>query len=211
MAHGSAKYFLFLPCCATIHRMSKTTIIALVGMPGAGKGTCTDYLAATYDWPLVHFGNMMYEEVQRRGLDNVKDEQFVREDMRKQDGPAVIAKHAAAKADGYIADGKTTVVFDGLYSWSEYKYLRQHYGDDLIVIAVSAPRKVRYNRILSRKDSHRKYTDAQQIIDRETAEIENLEKGGPIANADYTIVNVNTPEKMLEELVLILQQEGVIA
>lgn len=59
-------------------------IIALVGMPGAGKGTCTDYIAQKYDLPLLHFGNIMYEEVARRGLDNVADEKFVREDMQKR-------------------------------------------------------------------------------------------------------------------------------
>lgn len=190
--------------------MSKAKIITLVGMPGAGKGTCTDYLADKYGWPVIHFGNMVYEEVQRRGLDNVEDEKFVREDMRNQEGKEVLAKHVSRKADGYIQEGAQRIVLDGLYSWSEYKYLRSIYGDDLLIIAVTAPRKVRYERILKRKDGHRKYTDIQQIIDRETAEIENLEKGGPIANADYTLVNVDTPEQLLKDLEAILEAEAII-
>src|SRR5438477_13104526 len=63
----------------TVHQAK---ILAFVGMPGAGKGTCTEYISRVYAVPVIHFGNMMYEEVQRRGLDNVKDEKFVREDMR---------------------------------------------------------------------------------------------------------------------------------
>jgi dephospho-CoA kinase len=189
--------------------MNDKKIIAFVGMPGAGKGTCTDYLADTFGWPLLHFGNMMYAEVQRRGLDNVKDEKFVREDMRQKEGPAVIAKMIAREADKFLSEGKTRIVLDGLYSWSEYKYLREKYGDDLLVIAVAAPRKVRYQRILERKDSHRNYTDVQQIIDRETAEIENLEKGGPIANADYTIINDTTTEEMLAKLDAILENLSI--
>ena len=185
-------------------------IIALVGMPGSGKGTCTDYLAEKYQFPLIHFGNMVYEEVQRRGLDNTKDETFVREDMRAKEGKEVLAKHVARKADGYIAEGHSTVVLDGLYSWSEYKYLHSKYGDDLVVIATVAPRALRYERILNRKDSHRKYTSKEQIIQREVAEIENLEKGGPIAEADYTIVNNgNSPDKMLSELESIVRDSGV--
>lgn len=184
-------------------------IIAFVGMPGAGKGTCTDYLSETAGWPVIHFGNMVYDEVQRRGLDNVKDEKFVREDMRVQEGADVLAKHAAANADSYMADGTPVVVFDGLYSWTEYKYLRARYGDDLIVIAVTAPRKVRYQRILARTDSHRKYTDVQQIIDRETAEIENLEKGGPIANADYTLLNTHSKDDLITDLRAVLQLENI--
>jgi dephospho-CoA kinase len=182
-------------------------VIALVGMPGSGKGTCTDYLAEKYNYPVVHFGNMVYEEVQRRGLDNVNDEKFVREDMRVQDGPAVLAIHATKKADTYFDNGKNTVVFDGLYSWSELKFLSEKYGENLIVVAIAAPRQERYKRILNRKDSHRKYTSVDQIKERDIAEIENLEKGGPIAFADYTIVNDLSPDDMLNKLETVLKLE----
>jgi len=189
--------------------MSNQKVIAFVGMPGAGKGTCTKYLAATYDYPLIHFGDMVYEEVQARGLDNVLDERFVREDMRKQEGLAVLAKRAAAKADGYIKKGCPAVVLDGLYSWTEYKFLREKYQDSLIVVAIFATRELRHQRILDRKDSHRSYTK-QQIINREVDEIENLEKGGPIAIADYSLLNDSTPEQLLADLDKILQEINFI-
>jgi dephospho-CoA kinase len=188
----------------------KKTVIALVGMPVSGKGTCTDYLHEAYGWPLIHFGNMVYEEVQRRGLDNVKDETFVREDMRAKEGLDVFAKHAARKVDQYFEKNHHIVVLDGLYSWTEYKYLKQKFGDDLLVIATTAPRLSRYERILARKDGHRKYTSVEQIINREVNEIEHLEKGGPIAYADYTIVNDTEPDHMLDKLKLILESENVI-
>ncbi len=181
----------------------KQSVIALVGMPGSGKGTCTDYLAENYNWPVIHFGNMVYEEVQRRGLDNVKDEEFVRQDMRKVEGLAVLAKHASRKADEYFATGQKVVVLDGLYSWSEYKFLDEKYSEDLTVIAVAAPKKVRRQRVLDRKDSHRAYT-LEQLITREVAEIENIEKGGPIAYADYTIVNDSSTDELVKNLEKIL-------
>lgn len=164
-------------------------LIALVGMPGSGKGTCTDHLSQRYNLPLIHFGHMVYDEVARRSLDNVADEKFVREDMRRQEGPAVLAKRVAEKAKGYIEKDARAIVLDGLYSWSEYKYLRSVFGDQLVVIAVAAPRATRYERVLARTDAHRKYTDASQVEAREIDEIEHLEKGGPIAFADYTLVN----------------------
>ncbi len=183
--------------------MSTLKIIALVGMPGSGKGTCTDYLHTKYGWPVVHFGTMVYEEVQRRGLDNVNDEKTVREDMRSQGGPAVLAKHATKKAEDYAEDGETTVVFDGLYSWSEYKYLTEKFNDSLVVIAVTAPRKLRHERVVQRTDSHRRYT-LEQIKERDYSEIEGLEKGGPIANADYTILNDSDVPILLAQLDAIL-------
>lgn len=174
-------------------------IIAVVGMPGSGKGTCTTHVAEKYGVPMFHFGNMVYEEVQRRGLDNVLDERFVREDMRKVDGPAVLAKRVAEKTQAALKDGAKAVALDGLYSWSEYRYLRELFGDDLLVIAIAAPRQERYRRGAERKDDHRKYTP-EQVEARDIEEIENLEKGGPIAIADYTIVNDRAPEDMLNKL-----------
>ncbi len=185
--------------------MAKVKLIAIAGMPGSGKGTLTDYLQDERQFPVVHFGNMVYEEVQRLGLNNVKDEKFVREDMRKQDGKEVLAKRAANKADELLKSGAPIIVLDGLYSWSEYKYLANKYGDQLLLLAVTAPRHLRYERALGRDEAHRKYTSAEQIRERDYAEIENLEKGGPIAFADYTIVNDGTPEQLLEKLDSILK------
>lgn len=178
-------------------------ILVFVGMPGSGKGTCTEYLHERYKLPLIHFGTMVYEEVERRGLHNVEDEKLVREDMRAKEGMAVMAKHAVRKADRMIESGHDTIVFDGLYSWSEYKYLVEKYGDTITMIAVVAPKAVRRKRVLSRKDSHRTYT-LPQLIDRELSEIENIEKGGPIAYADYYINNNGTLDEFIGQLELIL-------
>ncbi|MGH7158267.1 MAG: AAA family ATPase [Candidatus Saccharimonadales bacterium] len=183
--------------------MNRPKIIALVGMAGSGKGTCTDFISQTYHVPVVHFGNMVYEEVERRGLDIVQHEREVREDMRKKEGRAVLAKRAAEKAQKFLANGEKGVVLDGLYSWTEYKHLRSMFDDDLAVIAVIAPRQLRYERIVNRKDSRRSYTK-EQVEKRDIEEIENLEKGGPIAMADYTITNDATSEEMLANLRTIL-------
>lgn len=174
-------------------------------MPGAGKGTCTNYISEKYGVPLIHFGNMVYEEVQRRGLDNVKDEKFVREDMRKLGGPAVLAHHVARNAQEALDNGATGVVLDGLYSWSEYKYLNEMFGDSLITIAVTAPRAERYRRVVERKDGHRQYT-TEQVKERDITEIENLEKGGPIAFADYTLNNTSTAEHLLHQIDQVLKE-----
>jgi dephospho-CoA kinase len=191
--------------------MSETDVkvICLVGMPGSGKGTCTDYMHATYGWPVVHFGNMVYEEVQRRGLDNVKDEKFVRKDMREKEGKTVLAIHVARKVKDYVDQGQKVVVLDGLYSWSEYKYLLDVFGSSLVVIAVAASKNVRHQRVIDRKDAHRSYT-IEQLIDREYSEIEDLEKGGPIAYADYTIVNETAVDSLIAQLNGTLHTAGIL-
>ncbi|MCL2037711.1 AAA family ATPase [Candidatus Saccharibacteria bacterium] len=163
-------------------------VIAVVGMMGSGKGTAVEYLTKKYSWPSVYFGGMVYEEVARRGLDIVRDETAVRQDMRAKEGPAVLAKRVAVKAHELLNEGAETVVLDGLYSWSEDKYLRQEFGNDIIMIAVVAPKKLRRQRVLERVDQRRKYT-LDEVVEREIAEIENIEKGGPIAYADFYVMN----------------------
>jgi dephospho-CoA kinase len=104
---------------------------------------------------------------------------------------------------GIIKEGAGTVVLDGLYSWSEDKYLRQEFGDDIITIAVVATKSLRRQRITERVDERvdqkRKYS-LDEIIEREIAEIENIEKGGPIAYADFYVMNDGDLENMQRQL-----------
>ena len=175
--------------------MKELRIIVVVGMAGSGKGTVVERLEEKFGFPKVYFGGMVYEEVKRRGLDITKDEEFVREDMRKQDGVAVLAKRVTEKIRDLQKAGELTVVLDGLYSWSEYQYLRQEFADALTVVGVFTPRAERYRRAVSRDDKRRSYT-LESIEKRDIAEIENIEKGGPIAIADYMLLN----DKSIEQL-----------
>lgn len=178
--------------------MKKTKVIAIVGMPGSGKGTITDELEKK-NYPVIHFGNMVYDEVNKRGLDIVADEVFVRHDMRKNEGAAVMAKRATAEADKLLSAGENVVIFDGLYSWTEYKFLSDKYGPGLYVVSVVAPKNLRYQRVLDRDDKHRQYT-LDELIAREIDEIENMEKGGPIASADYYINNDGTMKEFKADI-----------
>jgi dephospho-CoA kinase len=84
-------------------------------------------------------------------------------------------------------------VIDGMYSWSEYKFLRKRFGDEMKVVAIYTTRSLRYARISQRKERPLTFEEAEQ---RDHAEMENVEKGGPIAMADYTIVNDGTEKEL---------------
>lgn len=179
-------------------------VITFVGMPGAGKSYCVEYLAKRHI-PSVYFGGITIDEVKARNLDvNEQNEKLVREDIRKTEGKAAYAKRIIKKIEALFNDKYQLVVADGLYSWTEYKEFKNVFGRDAIIIAIAAPRKLRHARLASRPV--RPLTE-QEVTRREQAEIENLEKGGPIANADYTILNNAAPEFMLEQLTHIMQQE----
>lgn len=183
--------------------MEEAKIITLVGMPGAGKSYCVDYLKAK-GLPSVYFGGVIVDETIRRyGKTDEEHEKIVREDLRAKEGKGAVAKRIIDQIDQLISQGNKKVVADGLYSWTEYKIFKERWGENATIIAISAPRKVRHERLSNRPI--RPFTD-QEATAREYAEIENLEKGGPIANADYTIVNDGTPEEMTAQLDKILAQ-----
>ena len=81
---------------------------------------------------------------------------------------------------------KTPLVLDGLYSWSEYKILKEKLGDLLQVWAIVTDASVRRERLAHRPV---RPLTAEEVDRRDAAEIENLEKGGPIAAADRFLVN----------------------
>ncbi|HEX2621657.1 MAG TPA: AAA family ATPase [Phototrophicaceae bacterium] len=170
--------------------------LALVGMPGAGKTLCAKYLEDR-GYFQFRFGGIIEDEVVRRGLPVIPDnERIVREEFRANEGMDSIAKRALPHLKTAL-ESHTSIVIDGLYSFSEYKLLRKELGADMVVVAISCPRWLRYERLAARPI--RPLTQ-EQAEERDWQEIEKLEKGGPIAIADFTLVNGGSVEELLASL-----------
>jgi dephospho-CoA kinase len=165
-------------------------------MPGSGKSLCAAHLQARGFFQF-RFGGIVVDEVARRGQPlTPENERVVREAFRAQDGMAAIAMRALPVLRRAL-DEHPHIVIDGLYSWSEYKLLRTDLDAELIVVAITCRRSLRYQRLAER--SERPLT-AGEAEARDYAEIEYLEKGGPIALADYTLVNEGSPNDLLDAL-----------
>lgn len=159
-------------------------IIAIVGMPGAGKTESTEFLASKGIQP-VRFGEITEEEVRRRGLPLTPDnERIIRESIRKKNGMGAYAVMAEPKINKLLADNDV-IVIDGLYSWEEYTYFKKKFLG-LSLIYICAEPKVRYARLSQRSI---RPVPIEECYLRDVAELEKLNKGGPIAIADYTIEN----------------------
>lgn len=176
-------------------------------MPGAGKSIISDYFTKK-GYYFVRFGQLTLDEIKRHGLKPTeKNERKIREGLRKRYGMVAFAKLNYPKFKRLLNKGD--VIADGLYSWAEYKFLKERFGENMFLIAIYAPPDLRYERISSRvmpkndKDlRHRPFTKKEAKA-RDFAEIENLDKGGPIAMADYTILNTKDLrffKKQIEEI-----------
>ena len=95
------------------------------------------------------------------------------------------------------------VVIDGLYSWEEYTFLKAHYEDDFYVVAVWTSPGTRYSRLTGRRD---RPLTPEEAASRDRAEIENVNKGGPIAMADFTIINEASMDDLREETIKIISR-----
>ena len=180
-------------------------IVCVVGMTGAGKSVLADCFT-DQGWQFVRFGQITLDEVKRRKLTlNEANERKIRENIRKKHGMAAFAVLNYPKFQKLLKKGH--VVADGLYSWAEYKYLKEKLGKQMTVVAVYAPPKTRYQRLakrkLAKKDTdlrHRPFTPSE-AEKRDYAELENLEKGGPIAMADYTLTNTKSKKEFIQKAV----------
>jgi dephospho-CoA kinase len=177
-------------------RTQSPRALALVGMPGAGKTLCAAHLQSL-GFAHFRFGQIVVDEVERRGLAiNPANEQLVREELRKREGINAIAQRALP--DLKVALEKhNSLVIDGLYGFGEYKLLHAELGANMVVVAITCARNVRYDRLAQRPERPLTRDEAEQ---RDFNEIEKLEKGGPIAIADYTLLNNRGPDDLLREL-----------
>lgn len=166
-------------------------LIALVGLPGAGKSTVTDVMVA-HGFQRVYFGGLTLEKLTEAGQEVTEaNERAMRERLRQEHGMAAYAKLNVPKIEAALQNGPT--IIDGLYSWEEYLFLRERFPE-MEVVAVYAPPKLRYQRLGVRKD--RPLTEAE-VRSREASQIENINQAGPIAMADWTFTNVGSTKDLI--------------
>ena len=159
-------------------------IIAVIGMCGSGKSEAVKYFMEN-GYSKVYFGDVVINEIKNRGLEiNESNERMVREDLRNKFGMGVMALKSIDAIRNYLKDGN--VVIESLYSWEEFKFLKKEFGEDFKLLAVYTTKELRYKRLLERE--FRPLTN-EQAISRDLSEIENLDKGGPIAYSDYLVIN----------------------
>ena len=107
------------------------------------------------------------------------------------------------EAKNLILAGQKCVVLDGLYTWTEYKILKKEFPGQMSVLAVVVDKALRHKRVAKRPE---RPFNAAEIQERDRSEIENLEKGGPIAMADYYVLNNSGVSELESEVDEVLKK-----
>ena len=170
-------------------------IIAVIGMCGSGKSEAVKYFTE-HGYKRVYFGEVVMNEMKRLGLEvNEQNERLTRENLRKEYGMGAMAVKSMPVIEEFIKHNN--VVIESLYSWEEFRILKEKFGEAFKLLTIYTTKGMRYERLSQRKI---RPLTGEESKSRDISEIEKLDKGGPIAYTDYLIINDGTLEEMNSEL-----------
>ncbi|HCS78603.1 TPA: dephospho-CoA kinase [Patescibacteria group bacterium] len=176
-------------------------IVAIVGMPGAGKSIAADFFKKR-GIPVLRFGDQTDIGLKELGkVRSPQNEQWYRRKIREELGMAAMAIKMEPRIKKIYSE-HPLIILDGLYSWEEYLYLRERFPQ-LKLLCVYAKSETRHARL--EKRTIRPLTK-KQAQDRDIHELEQTNKGGPIAMADYIIINESTIENFITHLETLHQE-----
>lgn len=169
-------------------------LVAIVGMCGSGKSIATLFFESK-GYSKIYFGGITYEKMKEENIPYTpENDNKMRVKIRNEYGMGAYAILSLPKIKEQIK--KSNVVIDGLYSWDEYKILKDEFPH-IKLIAIVVDKEIRYERLKNR--INRNYS-IDESIKRDLNEIEKTAKGGPIAYADYFILNNYSLEEYKKKL-----------
>lgn len=160
-------------------------VIAISGMPGAGKGVASA-AAKQLGFDVLVLGDVIREETQRRGLDPTPQNiGAVMLQVRELEGSAAVAKRLLSKIEQCQSN---VVIVEGVRSLQELTELKSKF--EVITLVIHASPKTRFQRLLSRGRSDDPKT-WDTFYERDNREL-TVGLGPVIALADHLAVNENS-------------------
>lgn len=168
-----------------------TLIVAVTGMPGAGKSTATAALV-NGGWKRVVMGDVIRAETERRGLEpTAKNTGEVMKRLREERGPAAVAGLCLESIKKSRAE---RVVVDGIRSMAEVVEFRKHADVLLVAVLASPARRFELLKERGRSDDPLTY---EMFAARDRRELD-VGIGESIALADETVSNQRTTPALLD-------------
>jgi dephospho-CoA kinase len=161
---------------------SSKKIIAISGMPGAGKGVAAA-AAKQLGFDVLVLGDVVREETERRGLEPTpQNVGAVMLKIREVEGLAAVAKRLIPKVEHCQSN---IVIVEGVRSPHEVDELKSKF--DVVTFAIHASPKTRFQRLLSRGRSDDPKT-WDTFYERDNREL-TVGLGSVIALADRLATN----------------------
>jgi predicted RNA binding protein with dsRBD fold (UPF0201 family)/dephospho-CoA kinase len=178
-------------------------IIAFVGLPLSGKSTAAK-VAEELGIPVVVMGDIVREEVRRRGLE-LTDENAgkIATELREKEGMDAIAKRCIPIIREKAKE-KGIVVVDGIRGIAEVERFKKEFGDDFILINIESPIELRFERALKRKRDDDIKT-IEELKKRDEREL-SWNMGEAMEVANFTIENTSDIQTFVDKIRDLLNQ-----
>lgn len=166
-------------------------VVAISGMPGAGKGVASE-AGKQLGFDVLVLGDVIREETQRRGLEPTpRNMGTVMLQVREDEGAAAVAKRLLPKIEASRAN---LLIVEGVRSLSELAELKSKY--EVVMVAIHASPKTRFQRLLSRGRSDDPKT-WEVFYERDDRELK-VGLGNVISLADIVVTNEGTIAELQE-------------
>jgi len=176
---------------------SPKLVVALVGLPGAGKFAVAEcFVARGFTW--IELSAVLKSKLKANGaavtVDNLA---ALSKQIRGELGEDAVVRLALKDID---SEADESVLIDGIRGPDEVALLRKVFGASLFLVQCFAPTSERHRRILQKAKIAKSLRDAE-ILDRNSADLGICE---PIAFADAVLdlsdARLNTVESQVASL-----------
>lgn len=162
------------------------TVIGIVGLPGSGKSEAAN-VARELDIPVVTMGDVVRQEAADRGLDPATDHGKVAQALREEEGLDAIAQRSLPILEDHLEDSSAVVV-DGIRSGHEVARFEEAFGEDFLLVEITAPYELREQRLVDRGRDKSADEGGEDLADREEREL-GFGMEDAMERADVTIEN----------------------
>lgn len=176
-------------------------LFCVVGMPGSGKGTVSDYMAKKYHGTIIHSGDVIRAEVRRRKLpytseSDLKVAQWFHEKGRQK----LLARRVW---DVLKHSKKAVLVEEGFRSLEATRELERLAGQRCIIIATACPFRVRAVRLAKRK----RFAAGESISYLRQRDRDELRRGvGKVIKAANYHIDTSGTRKQTEKRINVLMK-----
>jgi len=176
--------------------------VGLTGSIAAGKSLVKETLSRKFNCDYVSLSTLIMEETlkkKRLPVDKFNKQNLGNELRQKYGNDALIKT-----AWNFMQKNKEILIIDGIRNPGEIEFLRKKLGRDAIIIAVDAPRDIRWERVQKRNKSTdpKSLEDFSKVDDRDQG-VNEPEYGQQVRKciemADYVLVNDGSSEDFMKK------------
>jgi len=179
-------------------------IVGAVGHIGSGKDTVIQYISKECSMPILSIGDIARNIARNDGLPETRENlQKITEKYYEKFGRNYFIDETIRKIKRANHDG---ILITGVRAPTDVTTLRKQFHDDFTLLCVTAPRKIRFQRLLARREPRDPKTWGEFLRqDRNEKKIFQLTKTCKLA--DHRINNDESVEKLFQKIDKIIKEK----